>query len=218
MTIKAVVIDIDDTLCLTEAVCYEMETEIMLKMGRQPFSREVHVSTWGMVLKEAILIRSPGIDYNEFKMCFQPVVREYVQAGKLDAIPLENYATLDKLIDDGKKVILLTSRSELELEHMLRPDHELASSVHEFYHKDNIKYHKPDPRAFDELLLNNSLNPDECIYIGDSVGDAAAAIGAGLKFIASLESGLRRESDFANYPVDAFVYRFPDIIKFIDKL
>lgn len=216
--VKAVIIDIDDTLCLTEAVCFEMENEIMRRMGRKLFSREIHINTWGTVLEEAISIRSPGIDFEQFKIFFQKVMREYVRLGKLDFIAQENYETLDRLIEDGKKIILLTSRSELELEHMLEPDHLLASRVHEFYHKDNIKFHKPDPRAFNELLANNSLLSSECVYVGDSVGDAAAAKGAGLSFIASLESGIRQESDFKDYDVDAFVRKFPDIIDAINSL
>lgn len=216
--IKAVIIDIDDTLCLTESACYEMENEIMQSMGREPFSRAIHIKTWGINLKDAISIRSPGIDYKEFKQHFKRIMKNYVKSGKLDSINHENYKTLDRLIDNNKKIILLTSRSELELEHMLEPSHELSSRVHEFYHKDNIKYHKPDPRAFDELLANNLLSPNECVYIGDSVGDAAAAKGAGLYFIASLESGIREKADFDDYKVDAFVYKFPDIINSINKL
>lgn len=216
--IKTVIIDIDDTLCLTEAVCFEMENEIMRRMGRGAFSRNIHLKTWGIPLEDAISVRSPGIDFEEFMIIFQQVMREYVQSGKLDFIAQENYDTLDCLTNDGKKIILLTSRTELELEHMLEPDHLLASRVHEFYHKDNIKYHKPDPRAFDELLANNSLLSSECVYVGDSVGDAAAAKGAGLSFIASLESGIRQESDFSGYDVDAFVRKFPDIINAVNSL
>lgn len=218
MTIKAVVVDIDDTLCLTECVCFEMENEVMLRMGRQPFYRGVHLETWGVSLKDAIVIRSPGIDYEEFKSCFQPVLQEYIKVGKLDIVTPDNYKTLEYFIDNGKKVILLTSREESELAHFLSPSHKLSSIVHEIYHKDNIKYHKPDPRAFDELLLNNSLIPSECVYVGDSPGDAESAIGAGLYFIATLESGIRNESDFDKYNVSAFVDKFPDIINVIDKL
>jgi len=216
--IKTVAIDIDDTLCLTEAACFEMENEIMSRMGRAPILRESHIKSWGVVLQEAIQVRSPGIDLEEFERFFSLVVKEYVAAGKLDVIPNINYQTLDNLIDMGKQIILLTSRSEMELAHMLEPDHLLAFRVHEFYHKDNIKFHKPDPRAFDEMLSNNSLLPKECVYIGDSVGDAAAACGAGLHFIASLESGIRNKDDFSKYNVEAFVEKFSDIVDVISGL
>lgn len=46
-TIEAVVIDVDDTLCLTEAACFDLENETIQRMGRQPMERNVHLSTWG---------------------------------------------------------------------------------------------------------------------------------------------------------------------------
>lgn len=101
---------------------------------------------------------------------------------------------------------------------MLAPDHLLASRVKAFYYRDNMQFHKPDPRAFEELLQTNSLRPDQCVYIGDSLSDAQAANDAGLKFIASLESGLRQKQDFDPHQVDAFVDKFPDIVGAIRSL
>jgi len=41
--IKAVVIDLDDTLCLTEEACFDMENEVLVKMGLKPMSRDIHI-------------------------------------------------------------------------------------------------------------------------------------------------------------------------------
>jgi phosphoglycolate phosphatase len=210
--IKTVIIDVDDTLCLTEAACFDLENEALKRMGRPPMARLIHKSTWGMPLGDAIKERSPGIDSDEFMMHFYPVMSEFITAEKVDVIPEENYAALDHLIAKGKTIMLLTSRTHGELKHMLEPDHLLAARVKAFYYKDITQFHKPDPRAFDELLAAHSLRADECIYIGDSPGDAAAANGAGLYFIASLESGIRDEQSFADYKVDAFVAAFPGIV------
>jgi len=212
MSIKAVIFDIDDTLCMTESICLDMENEAMALMGRKPISHEVHIETWGVVLSESMLIRSPGIDYDEFKPVFEKVLKEYVGGGRIDVVTGQNLLAIDTLIDDGKKVMLLTSRSEIELKHMLEPNHAIASRVDNIYYKDNIKYHKPDSRAFNELLENNNLLANECVYVGDSVGDAMAAIGAGMYFVATLESGIRCELDFKEYDVTAFIREFPEIV------
>ncbi|MGK3945900.1 hypothetical protein ABK046_47085, partial [Streptomyces caeruleatus] len=87
------------------------------KMGLSTFSRQIHLDTWGIPLDEAIAIRSPGINISEFNHCFKTVMKQYVKSGKLDFIPEENLKALDELIEKGEKVILLTSRGELELEH-----------------------------------------------------------------------------------------------------
>jgi phosphoglycolate phosphatase len=65
------------------------------------------------------------------------------------------------------------------------------------------------------MLEKYHLSPDQAVYIGDSLGDAKSAKGAGLHFIASLESGLRTEEDFSSIPVDHFIKKFPEIVKII---
>ena len=216
--IEAVVIDLDDTLCLTEAVCFEVENNTLVEMGRPPMPRPLHVKTWGQPLFEAISVRSSGIDVEEFKAFYHPIVAQYTREGKWLSIPEENYAALDKLINLGKLLLVLTSRTHGEMVDLLKPDHLLASRVKAFYYKDNMQYHKPDPRAFDELIADNGLTAGNCVYVGDSVSDAVASKEAGLKFIASLESGLRQKSDFKPEQVDSFIYKFPDIVDAVVEL
>lgn len=216
--IEAVVIDLDDTLCLTEAVCFEMENAVLESMGRAPMPRELHVGTWGKPLFEVIAVRSPGIDVEAFKEAYHPLIAEYTASGKLDTIPEENYAALDRLIKLGKTLMILTSRTHTELQHLLEPEHLLASRVKTFYYRDNMQYHKPDPRAFTGLLNDSGLQPSQCVYVGDSLSDAQAAKEAGLHFIASLESGLRQLQDFDGLSVDAFIQKFPDIVNAVIDL
>ena len=215
--IEAVIVDFDDTLCLTEAACFEMENETLAAMCREPMPRDVHIHTWGQPLFDAISVRSPGIDVEKFKAAYHPIILEYTRSGKLDAIPEENYQALDQLIAMGKELFVLTSRTHSELKHLLEPDHLLASRVKTFYYKDNMQFHKPDPRAFDELLNGNGLVPANCVYVGDSLGDMAASKQAGMLFVASLESGLRQKQDFNPELVDASIVRFPEIVDVIQS-
>ena len=114
--------------------------------------------------------------------------------------------------------MLLTSRSEQEVAHFLAPDHPLAARIGAIYHSGNMRYRKPSPFAFDELLTDHRLLPSQCVYVGDSPSDAAAAKGAGLYFIACLQGGLRSSVDFSDYDVDAFIETFPDLLHAIDHL
>lgn len=180
--------------------------------------RDIHLKTWGQPLFDAILTRSPGVELEEFKRLYHQVIPEYTSSGKLDTIPEENVAALDELVNDGKQLMVLTSRTHGELKHVLEPTHDLAGRIDAFYYKDNMEFHKPDPRAFSELLEHHNLQPKECVYIGDSVSDADAANDAGLAFICSLESGLRTRDDFKDHKVDAFVQNFPDIVGIVRTL
>lgn len=219
MMIKAVIVDLDDTLFLTEAACFAMENDILQQMGRPPMDRTIHTATWGKPLfGEAILLRSPGVDVEEFKKRYVDTSKRYIESGSLDALSPENLATLDHLIEMGKSVIVLTSRTHEELHHLLEPDHLLAERVKAFYYHDNTQFHKPDPRVFDELLRDHQVAPDQCVYIGDAVSDSVAAKEAGIHFIACLENKLRTRTDFAHLPVDAFVDSFADIVSAVRTL
>jgi phosphoglycolate phosphatase len=170
--IRAVIVDVDDTLCLTEAASFELENEVLARMGRPPMSRAVHLSTWGEVLLDAMPHRSPGLDLRRFAELFPAVHREFLAAGRLDVVPPENLEALDELVSNGRTVLLLTSRAE----------------------------------------------PDECVYVGDSPGDAIAAGGAGIRFIACLQSGVRRLDEFDPRYVTASVDAFPDLVAVVERL
>jgi phosphoglycolate phosphatase len=216
--IKAVIVDFDDTLCLTEAAGFELENEVLRLMGRPPMTREIHKATWGQLLSEAVRLRSPGVDAHVFEKLLAEVQATWVAEGRFDIIDPDNLATLDTFLKQGKEVYILTSRSHGEVAHLLAPDHLLASRVKALYYKDIMEYHKPDPRAFDILLTNHDLHRNECVYVGDSPGDAAAAKQGGLHFIATLESGIRTPDDFAEFAVDHFVYKFVDLPEAVARL
>lgn len=216
--IKAVILDLDDTLCLTEEACFRLENQALVAMGRAPMPRELHLATWGKPLFDILPVRSPGVDIEAFRKVYIPLIKQAIQSGDLDSIVPENLAAIDKLLDDGKIVMVLTSREHVELEHMLEPDHSLAARIKKFYYKDNMQFHKPDPRAFAQIERDHGWKPQECVYVGDSLSDAKAAKGAGLHFIASLESGLRNKEDFASHPVDAFINIFPEVVASVQKI
>ncbi|HWS33168.1 MAG TPA: HAD-IA family hydrolase [Actinoplanes sp.] len=216
--IKAVIIDVDDTLCLTEATSFELENEVLAAMGRPPMPRNLHLASWGEPLLEAMPKRSPGSDLEQFGPLFHDFMRRHIADGRIDVIPPENLAALDELVLSGRTVMLLTSRTGPEIHHMLAPDHVLTSRITGIYHRDNTRYGKPDPRAFDELLAQTGLSPAECVYVGDSPGDASAAGGAGMTFIACLQSGVRRLDEFDERWVTASIDTFPEVVTVVEEI
>jgi phosphoglycolate phosphatase len=216
--IKAVILDLDDTLSLTEATCFELENAALKTIRRAPMPRQVHLKTWGQPLFEAISERSPGVDVAAFKLAYQPVIEHYIEVGRLDAIPQQNIQALDELIASGKALYILTSRTRTELAHLMDTSHLLSGRIQQFYYRDTMKFHKPDPRAFAQLLHDHAYMPEECVYVGDSITDAAAAHGAELYFIACLESGLRTRTDFDPLTVDAFIQTFPEVVEAVATL
>lgn len=216
--IKAVIVDFDDTLCLTEEACFNLENEVLKRMDRPPQTRDIHLTTWGQPLFEAIKVRSPGVDVDTFRKVLTKAHMDWVKLQKIDAVTEENLRTLDTLLNKGKDILILTSRTRGGLKHILEPNHHLASRVKAFYYRDVMLFHKPDPRAFHQLLEDHNLRPEECVYVGDTPSDAQAAKGAGLHFIASLEAGTRTKKDFANEQVEHFITHFKELAKAVAKL
>ena len=213
--IKVVILDFDDTLCLTEEACFDLENEIAVSMNFSPMSRDTHQKNWGKILREAIIERVPGINVDEFMEEHERLIVDYVLQGKLDKISDENIKVLDEIKKAGKKLAILTSRDLHEVKHLLNESHPLSSRVEAFYHRDNSEYIKPDPRVFNNILYRFDIMPDECVYIGDAVTDAVAANGAGMHFIAVLESGLRAREDFKDVNVDLFIDKFADMKSYV---
>jgi phosphoglycolate phosphatase len=215
--IKFVIIDFDDTLSLTEDACFKIENHIATKMGFPPMTREAHQKNWGVPLRKAILERIPGIDAEEFIEIHKQVLPDFLAKGEADTISEENIETLKKLKALGKHMAILTSRTFNEARHLLDENHLINRYIEKIYHMDNMKFHKPDPRAFNKALENFGVTPKETVYVGDSTTDGISAKGAGIHFIALLESGLSKKEDFKTIHVDFFAQTFPEILTYIEK-
>jgi len=211
--IRAVGFDLDDTLVMTESAAFEFENKILRLMGRPAMIREIHQATWGRHLGEAITDRSPGIDANEFMRLFQEEWRKHLEHNSdHDMLSPEANDLLRTLGQKNYYLFILTGRDGFETAHLKSAAHSIA--VHfapeNIYHKDNVAFPKPDPRAFD-WLFELGYKPEECLFVGDSVIDAQAATGAGVNFIATLESGLKKPDDFKDYPVAGFIINLVEL-------
>lgn len=105
--IKAVILDLDDTLCLTEEACFKLENETLEAMGRLPMSRKLHLATWGKPLFEVISVRSPGVDVDLFRNAYIPRIKRAIKDGRLDSISPQNFEAIDKLLEMDKSALQL---------------------------------------------------------------------------------------------------------------
>ncbi len=217
--IKAVILDFDDTLFMTEQVSFEMENEAAAALGFMPMTHAAHLSNWGKPLEYAIIERFPGIDPAEFMGEFAVVFRRYIKQGLADTLTAANVGALARLSADGYQLYAVTSRTLVEVDHLMGPEHDLSRYLAEgrIFHKGNSSHLKPDPRAFDGVVEFSGLDPAACVYVGDSLTDCQAAKGAGLQFVACLESGLRHRSDFNGLtpPPDGFIETFAGIVDWL---
>jgi len=218
MSLRAVIVDFDDTLVMSEEACFYLENEALRRIGPQPMTREVHLKSWGIPIAEAIQLRSPGVDVLQYIAPANQVHSEMIASGKIDVVSDENLAVLDSLADDGMQLFIITSRTEDEARHLMDDTHHVGSRFAHIYHAGNSTHVKPDPRVFDSLLSIYQLRPEECLYVGDSPSDGVAAKGAGILFVACLESGLRTPEDFSAIKPDYSINHFSEIIDIVKHL
>jgi phosphoglycolate phosphatase len=217
--IKAVIFDFDDTLCLTKEDYIRLENKALKHFGKKQISRQELEKHWGTPLTDYVKNCYPDLDFEEFKRILDEVyLPKFVASGQMDKVPEENLEALDQLARQGKQLMVLTARNESAVIHLMDPEHHIGSRVAAFYHHGNNPYSKPDPKTFDVLRKYHELQPTECIYVGDRQGDAAAAKKAGLYFIATLESGFFGKNDFADYEVDEFINKLPEVVVAVGRI
>jgi len=210
--IKAVGFDLDDTLVMTEPKAFETENKVLVRMGHPPMSREVHLSTWGQPLDEAVELRAPGVNSQEFMKVFAEEFEKRLKRDDMDLLTESASSTLEYLSSKGYYLFILTNRDGFETVHLTRGGHPISVHIapEDVYHRDNVDKPKPDAAAFNWLIARG-YKPEECVFVGDSLIDGQAANAAGLKFIATLESGIRADDYFKDIKVSAVINSFGDL-------
>ncbi len=74
---------------------------------------------------------------------------------------------LDKIMKNYKVFIGSNTDNDV-LESVMRKN---DIAVHKVYTSENLKCYKPDPKFFKYILDDNSLSPQEVLFIGDSITD-----------------------------------------------
>jgi phosphoglycolate phosphatase len=212
---KAVIFDFDDTVCMTGDAGFQIENEVAISLGFAPMPWEVHKQTWGNPLSETYDIRIPGVPKEAYLKQVIQQREKWTQEGKTDVLEPEILQMMDNLRNAGYVLGIVTSREYSECKHLLDAESPLNNRINYFHYREKSPYVKPNPRVFEEALQILAVDPEEALYIGDSMTDAKAANGAGIPFIATLESGLRSKEDFSEYRVEQFIYSLTELEKLL---
>jgi len=216
--IKLILVDFDDTLCLSEEACFHLENEIAAKLNFPPMSRTTHQANWGKPLKDAIVERIPGIDADAFMSLFSEVSKKHILEGSFDHVSEENLNILRQLKEKGYKVVIQTSRQHCEVEYLISDKSPVMPIVDGFFYQERSQYKKPDPRVFILPSTTFDVAFDEMVYVGDAFTDVQWCKAAGIHFIASIESGLRTKEDFEKLGAKWFITKFSELPTRIEEL
>lgn len=193
--IKAIIFDIDDTILnfsRKTVYCY-LETAKDLKL--KPVAKEKIFKFYGTPLKNMVKKFWPKADPKKFEDRATEKIR------KLKIKPIKGAKQVIKNLSKNYKLGLLTSKAKVLMNLNLKQN-KISKRLFVFsYSKDDVKYHKPDPRVFSKPLKKLKLKPKEILYIGDSIYDCIATKRAKINFIAVL-TGHYTKKEFQKYKVD----------------
>ena len=180
--IRAVIFDLDDTLVRSVEQKWAHHRAVASEIYGFELTDERLAEHWGKPFDVMIgeLYRHSDTPENMLAAC-DSLDHRFPKGVFDDAVP-----GVTTLLDAGLEVGVLTGAPRrhaiADLEHYGFPVPRLAM----IQGNDDTSVHKPDPRVFDAplgALRTTGITPPEVVYVGDSLIDHAAAVGAGISFI-----------------------------------
>lgn len=179
---RAVIFDLDDTLLDTFAVKWRHHAVVARAFYGIELTKADVRRHWGMPFDAMVTALYRHADTTERMVAanrrLEHLFPKRVQEGAVELVR--------SLLGRGVAVAVVTStNTDMACRDLQRLEFPLDAL--RFVHgADVTEFHKPDPRVFRlaiEALGADGVEPAEAIYVGDSLADRAAAVGAGLHFL-----------------------------------
>ena len=185
--IKAIILDSDDTIINFSSVA----APVMQKAARNlklkvPKEQEIN-KLWGRSLFFMIDHFWGKQNYTKFRREYLKIISKH----KFKEIKGANIV----LKELNKKYILgIISAKPRNLMFKHFKDADINKKLFKFMlSADDTKYHKPDPRVFNDAIKLLKIDKEEILYVGDTLVDCVAARFAGFNFVAVLTGSYTRK-------------------------
>jgi HAD superfamily hydrolase (TIGR01549 family) len=191
--IKAVIFDLDGTLVDSNDLHADAWDEAFRHFGKE-FPRDrlrEHIGKGGDKYVPEFLTEAEMRDIGEelekfrgdiFKRKYIDRVRPFPKVREL----------LQRIRDDGKRVVLASSGSESDVTHYIKVA-EIGEVAEAFTTKSDVSNSKPSPDVFRRALNLVHVQPDEAIVVGDTPYDVQAAKKIDIATVGVLCGGFRED-------------------------
>lgn len=180
--------------------------EAAKELGLKPVSKNKIFKFYGTPLKNMVKKFWPKANPEEF---------EDLSIKKIKKLKFKTFngakSTVNKL-SKTYKLGLLSSKSKVLMDLHIKENNISRNLFGFIYSKEDIKYHKPDSRAFSRAVKKLKLKREEILYVGDSIYDCISAKKAKINFVAVL-TGHYARNEFKKHKV-----KNSNILKSINKL
>ncbi len=183
--VDAVVFDFDGTLVDSVPSIWREYQRVMEVMNLKDVTHREFTKHVGRPWEQVLRSLWPDIDVLEF-------TKNYRSSDE-SLKPFKGVGKTFKYLSKKYKLAIMTSRGESSLVKNLK-DPEINLKLFDgVFHRNNLRFHKPDPRAITQVCESLGVKPEDTIYVGDSIVDARCALDAGAGFIGVLSGGAWEE-------------------------
>ena len=212
--ISLVHFDFDNTLARLEPVvdwaASRRELEPMMRRAGAPDPLFEKFPKGNLMLYDAYrahlaaMVRKDGGEHAAILRQASEIIEKFELQGVDRAEPLEGAVKLvRKLVQAGKKVGIVTSNSSKTVTRWLKK-HGLDGIVSLVVGRDSLLPLKPAPDMIEKALAIAEVPRARACYVGDTVGDCAAATEAGIPFFGIAGSDAVREALLSKGAVKVF--------------
>lgn len=120
-----------------------------------------------------------------------------------DTLNLEMLEFAKELKNQGFQIFILSNSLRERIKYYRQHFPEIFNQFDDIYFSCETGFVKPDPKAFENILKINNLNPNECIYFDDSQENVnvASTLGINAKIFENLEKSKEFLSSFSVSPL-----------------
>lgn len=191
---RYIIFDIDGTMINTEhAVTHAYQSVIFQKHGRY-FTEEELLKGYGVPTRSSLEKYGFTDIEKAMKDYYRYLIDGFKRCSAFDGV----LDLIDTLRELKLPMGIVTSRSQYEIDQ----DPCLQSFINKFdkmVSADETTLHKPNPEPLLKAMEKMKANPNETIYIGDTIFDRKCARNAGIKFALALWGTNNAENIDADY-------------------
>jgi phosphoglycolate phosphatase len=182
MTYKGVMFDLDGTLLDTITDLATSANTVLTRLGfsAHPVASYKQFVGDGIAMLTCRALPENKRDEATVRSCTAAIRYEYTLRCKDATIVYDGiHELLGTLMKSGYILAVLSNKPDALTKHLIHhyfPEIRFAGI---FGERDNVP-HKPDPTAALEILTNLGVEPEQCVYLGDSKTDMETAVAAGM--------------------------------------
>ena len=210
--VKAVIFDMDGTLLDSKEFIYRAMEDVLEKHGVRLTRQELGAVT-GKPVKAMYELLAPHLNSDELELAHMEHHKENERLLKLYPGTVE---LLEKLKKENRKVGIFTGFNQLTYARLdLFGITDMFDTIVE---TSRYTAHKPDPEGLLVALDDLTLQPRDCIYVGDGISDMQAGKAGGAMATVGITHGFSDEETLAQHGADFVIQNLSELSRIISEL